>query len=130
MINKNNNKMALPKKNRKKKKFKKIEKENNSRDEIQELDEDGNNENKNEENIKFKRALKKTRGRIEIKKILDMILSKYTKSTIPNTIFDIFSTKKLKFIYNLISCGVYCFFDKRKAIASAILSCINLLESD
>ena len=124
--------MALPKKNRKiKKNFKKIEKENNSRDEIQELDEDGNNENKNEENIKFKRALKKTRGRIEIKKILDMILSKYTKSTIPNTIFDIFSTKKLKFIYsNLISCGVYCFFDKRKAIASAILSCINLLEAD
>ena len=123
--------MTLPKKNRKiKKNFKKIEKENNSRDEIQELDEDGNNENKNEENIKFKRALKKTRGRIEIKKILDMILSKYTKSTIPNTIFDIFSTKKLKFIYNLISCGVYCFFDKRKAIASAILSCINLLEAD
>ena len=122
--------MALSKKNRKiKKNSKKIEKENNSRDEIQELDEDGNNENKNEENIKFKRALKKTR-RIEIKKILDMILSKYTKSTIPNTIFDIFSTKKLKFIYNLISCGVYCFFDKRKAIASAILSCINLLEAD
>ena len=124
--------MALPKKNRKiKKKLKKIEKEkNNSIDEIQELDEDGNNINENEENIKFKRALKKTRGRVEIKKILDMILSKYTKSTIPNTIFDIFSTKKLKFIYNLISCGVYCFFDKRKAIASAILSCINLLESD
>ena len=38
----NNNKMALPKKNRKiKKNFKKIENENNSRDEIQELDEDG-----------------------------------------------------------------------------------------
>ena len=123
--------MALPKKNRKiKKNFKKIEKENNSRDEIQELDENKNNEDKNQENIKFKRALKKTRGKIEIKKILDMILSKYTKSTIPNTIFDIFSTKKLKFIYNLISCGVYCFFDKRKAIASAILSCINLLEAD
>ena len=123
--------MALSKKNRKKKKNKKKKKEKNkTRDEIQELDEDGNNENKNEENIKFKRALKKTRGRIEIKKILDMILSKYTKSTIPNTIFDIFSTKKLKFIYNLISCGVYCFFDKRKAIASAILSCINLLEAD
>lgn len=78
----------------------------------------------------LKRFLKKISRKINVKNIVEFILNKYTENTVPNTIFDVISAKKLKILFNAISCGYYFFNNKSKALASAVLSCISILEID
>ena len=65
----------------------------------------------------------------KLKKDFSFDLEEYTKSTLVNKFFNILSLKKIKIIYYSLKTLYNFYLNKNKAIASAILMCISLIDN-
>ena len=87
-----------------------------------------NEENNQEVNILSKKIKKKIRD-TGLRNAFSFVLEEYTKSTLVNKFFNILSLKKIKIIYYSLKTLYNFYLNKNKAIASAILMCISLIDN-
>ena len=88
-----------------------------------------NEENNQEINIDLSKKINKKIRDTNLRNTFSFVLEEYTKSTLANKFFDIFSLKKIKIIYYSLKTLYNFYLDKNKAIASAILMCISLIDN-
>jgi len=87
----------------------------------------GNNQIGEENNKDLRKFLKKKIRDINYKNIISFFLEEYTETSIINKFFNILSLKKIKIIYHSLMILYNFYLNKNKAIASAILTCISLI---
>ena len=88
-----------------------------------------NEENNQEVNIDLSKKIKKKIRDTGLRNAFSFVLEEYTKSTLVNKFFNILSLKKIKIIYYSLKTLYNFYLNKNKAIASAILMCISLIDN-
>ena len=78
-------------------------------------------------NLDFIRKLKKKIRNTNVKNIFSFLLEEYTGTSLINKLFDSLSLKKTKIIYHLLMTLYNFYLNKDKAIVSAILAFISLI---
>ena len=80
--------------------------------------------------LNFIRKFKHKIRDINIKRILSFLLGEYTETNLINNLFEILSLKKIKIIYHSLLALYNFYCNKNKAIASAVLMCISLIQDE
>ena len=90
-----------------------------------------NEENNQEVNIDLSKKIKKKIRDTGLRNAFSFVLEEYTNknNTLVNKIFNILSLKKIKIIYYSLKTLYNFYLNKNKAIASAILMCISLIDN-
>ena len=101
----------------------------NTKDEILSESIKKNEEINQELNIDLSKKIKKKIRDTNLRNAFSFVLEEYTKSTLANKFFDILSLKKIKIIYYSLKTLYNFYLDKNKAIASAILIFISLIDN-
>ena len=85
-------------------------------------------EKKNENiNLDFIRKLKKQIRNTNVKNFFSFLLEEYTGTSLINKLFDCLTLKKTKIVYHSLMTLYNFYLNKDKAIVSAILACISLI---